>query len=159
MTFVSFLVFKDLFIFLLQKVTNVTFINKNDAIFASMKISSIIFPIVLTTLVLFSSLRVTVIFAYYELDPIGFIEKLCENKDKPELQCNGKCHLKKVAESNSENQQEPAKSTTIKDITLFVINKLEYNLSKTIKTENKNFTYNNLYAFSSIYQIDRPPQV
>lgn len=127
--------------------------------FASMKISSIIVSIILTTLILFSSLRVSLNYAYYELDPVGFIEKLCENKDKPELQCNGKCHLKKVAESSTENQQEPAKSTTLKEITLFVVNKFEYSVSEIIKTETKIFKYKNLYAFSSIHQIDRPPQV
>ena len=124
-----------------------------------MKISSIILSIVLTTLILFSSLRVSINYAYYELDPVGFIEKLCENKDKPELQCNGKCHLKKVAENSTDNQQEPAKSTSLKEITLFVINKLEYTISKIKKTEDKNFKYKNLYAFSSIHQIDHPPQV
>lgn len=124
-----------------------------------MRFSSIILSLVLTTLILFSSLRVTITYAYYELDPIGFIEKLCENKDKPELQCNGKCHLKKVAENNSDNQQEPAKSTSLKEISLFVVNKLEYTLSVYKKTETKNFKYKNLYAFSSIHQLDRPPQV
>jgi len=76
-----------------------------------MKISSIIISVVLSSLILFSSLRVSFTYAYYELDPIGFIENLCENKDKPELACNGKCQLKKVAEDNSENQQIPTKHT------------------------------------------------
>ncbi len=98
-------------------------------------------------------------YAYYELDPIGFIEKLCENKDKPELECKGKCHLKKVAEDSSENQQTPTKYTSLKELTLFVIDKLEFNFAKINKKGNKNFDYNNLYTFSSIPQIDRPPQV
>ena len=62
-----------------------------------MKTSVILFSYLLSTLILYNSLRVTFTYAYYELDPVGFIEKLCENKDKPELQCNGKCHLKKVS--------------------------------------------------------------
>ncbi len=124
-----------------------------------MKIGSIIISMTLSSLILFSSLRVTVTYAYYELDPIGFIEKLCENKDKPELECNGKCHLKKVVEDNTENQQTPTKYTSLKELTLFVIDKLEFNFVKINKKENKNFDYKNLYAFSSIPQIDRPPQV
>jgi len=123
-----------------------------------MVLSSKILSIILTTIILLSSLRVTFTYAYYELDPIGFIEKLCENKDKPALQCNGKCHLKKVAENSTDNQQEPAKSTTLKEITLFIVNKLEFTLSKIKKAENNNFDYKNLYAFSSIHNIDRPPQ-
>ncbi len=124
-----------------------------------MKIGSIILSIALSILILFSSFRVTITYAYYELDPIGFIERLCENKDTPELQCNGKCHLKKVAENNSENQQEPAKSNTLKEITLYVVKKIEFSLLKISKLENKNFDYKNFYSYSSIYQIDRPPQV
>ena len=124
-----------------------------------MKISSIILSIVLATLILFSSLRVTFTYAYYELDPIGFIENLCENKDKPELQCNGKCHLKKVAESSTENQQTPTKYTSLKEITLFVIEKLDFTFRVINNKENTNFDYNNLYAFSRIHQIDKPPQV
>lgn len=125
----------------------------------TMKTGIIILSFILSILILFSSLRVSLTYAYYELDPIGFIENLCENKDKPELACNGKCHLKNVVENSTENQQEPAKSTTLKEITLFVVNKLHYTLSKINKKENKNFNYKNLYAFSSIYKIDHPPQV
>lgn len=124
-----------------------------------MKISSILFSFVFSILILFSSLRVTFTYAYYELDPIGFIEKLCINKDKPELECNGKCQLKKVAEDNTENQQTPVKYTSLKEITLFVVDKLDFNFININKEKNKNFNYKNLYAFSSIHQIDRPPQV
>lgn len=125
----------------------------------SMKISSIILSTVLTTLILFSSLRVTINYVYYELDPIGFIEKLCENKDKPELQCKGKCHLKKVAETSTENQQTPTKYTSLKEITLFVVDKLDLSFININNKENINFDYNNLYAYSSIHQIDRPPEI
>ena len=32
--------------------------------------------------------------------------ELCENKDKPALKCEGKCHLKKETKNASEDQQE-----------------------------------------------------
>ena len=124
-----------------------------------MIMSSKILSIILTTIILFSSIRVTFTYAYYEIDPVGFIQKLCENKDKPELQCNGKCHLKKVAESNTENQQEPAKFTSLKEITLFVVEKMYITFRTILNRENIQFDYNNLYAFSCIPQIDHPPQV
>ena len=34
-------------------------------------------------------------FAYYELNIDYITAKYCVNKDKPEMQCNGKCHLMK----------------------------------------------------------------
>ena len=124
-----------------------------------MKISSIFLSIVLSTLILFSSLRVSITYAYYELDPIGFIEKLCENKDKPELACNGKCHLKKVAESNTDNPKKPENFTSLEEIQLFVINKYEISITQLTPILNSNFDYKNLYTYSRTFQLDRPPQV
>lgn len=69
---------------------------------------------------LFNALRMPVTYLYYELDPDGFIALLCENKDTPELECEGKCELKKVAESSTNNSKEPAKSIHYKEIQLFV---------------------------------------
>lgn len=31
---------------------------------------------------------------------------LCENKDKPELECNGQCHLKKQIKKHSDKEKE-----------------------------------------------------
>jgi hypothetical protein len=43
------------------------------------------------------------IFAEYVMDIEQFTELYCENKDKPELKCNGKCHL---ADQLADNQEE-----------------------------------------------------
>ena len=42
-----------------------------------MKISAQIFSMVLATLLLINNMRVSITYAYYEIDPIGFIEALC----------------------------------------------------------------------------------
>ncbi|WP_177761013.1 hypothetical protein [Flavobacterium sp. I3-2] len=35
------------------------------------------------------------------------VNELCVNRDKPDLKCNGKCHLmKELAKASSENQKE-----------------------------------------------------
>jgi len=124
-----------------------------------MKLNNIIISIVLSTLILFSITRVSFTYAYYELDPIGFIENLCENKDKPELACNGKCHLKKVTENSSDKQNSPVNTTALKEITLYNVTKLEYKLVSLFVKKNVSFNYSNLYAYSSVQQIDYPPQV
>ncbi len=45
-------------------------------------------------------------------------ENLCENKEKPQLKCEGKCHLKKevekVADELDESENEPQKNPTSK---------------------------------------------
>ena len=124
-----------------------------------MKLNYIIISIVLSTLILFSTTRLSVTYAYYELDPIGFIENLCKNKDKPELACNGKCHLKKVTENSSDKQNSPVNTTALKEITLYNVTKLEYKLVSLFVKKNVSFNYSNLYAYSSVQQIDHPPQV
>lgn len=125
-----------------------------------MKISTYIFSIVLTTLLLFSSTRVSITYAYYELDPIGFIEALCVNQDKPELECNGKCHLKKVGQSQDKEQNTPESIIDFKELILFsdtikpiVLNKDEY-----IKKQSPT-SYQNLYSFNTTDDCFHPPRV
>ena len=50
-----------------------------------------------------------------------FIAKvLCINKDKPELQCNGKCHLaKELNKTESKDQNSPITVTNKTEILLF----------------------------------------
>ena len=72
-------------------------------------------------IVLLSSLRISATYAYYYLDTAGFIERLCENKDKPEMHCNGNCHLKKVVENNTEDSTIPFKDIDYKEILLYVV--------------------------------------
>ena len=124
-----------------------------------MKIGSIILSFILSTLILFSSLRVSLTYAHYKLDPIGFIEKLCVNKDKPELQCNGKCHLKKVAESSSKDSKEPTRLIDFKEILLYTEKPFEYHFDKVFFEEKTISTYLNLYAYKGLKDCFHPPQV
>lgn len=60
----------------------------------------------------------TVIYATFALSPLfPFVEYVvkydyiisekCENKDKPEMHCNGKCHLKKQVENTTPTKNVP----------------------------------------------------
>ena len=124
-----------------------------------MKLTSIFLSFLLSTLILFNSLNVSLTYAYYELDPIGFIEKLCENKDQPELECNGKCHLKKVSESTNKNNNEPTRIIDFKEILLYTQKVDNYVFQNSATIEKESFNYNNLYKFTSLNTCFRPPQV
>ena len=52
---------------------------------------------ILSLFLLSNSLRISAIYGWYALDLDSFVEQLCENKDKPELQCNGTCYLNKMS--------------------------------------------------------------
>ncbi|MEL0455164.1 hypothetical protein WJN01_02905 [Flavobacteriaceae bacterium SZ-1-7] len=113
----------------------------------------------LSTLMLYNSLKVSATYAYYSLDPVGFIEKLCENKDKPEMQCNGQCHLKKVAQSSNEKSSEPTKLINFDELLLFKHELFNYNLTPEFFTQTKRIiSYLNLYSFSFKTFCFHPPQ-
>ncbi len=53
-----------------------------------------------------SSLFKLGIVANYYINFQYYAEVLCDNKDKPELQCNGQCHLKEELKQTENNNDE-----------------------------------------------------
>lgn len=51
-------------------------------------------------------------------------ENLCENRDEPKLNCNGKCHLKKELKKNEKHKQQERKNQI--ETFLFIVPKNEY---------------------------------
>lgn len=89
---------------------------------------------------------------------------LCENKAKPELQCNGKCHLMKSlgknAETDSSQPVEKKTNTSEKEV-LFYEESCRYcNRSWIVEEEPKlNYEYLNLYAYLNPNFLFRPPAI
>ncbi len=124
-----------------------------------MKLSAHIILVFLTVLILINSTKASLTYTYYELDPIGFIEALCENKDQPELQCNGNCQLKKVAESQDNTQNTPESIVDFKELVLYPSPDTEIKISKTIyKKRALCVSYQNLYSYINIYDCFHPPR-
>ena len=122
--------------------------------------STYIFALSVTILILFNSTRVSLTYAYYKLDPVGFIEALCVNKDKPELQCNGKCYLTKVLKSQDKDQDIPENVVDFKELLLYTITleKIIFKPKNDLKKQNTSI-YKNLYSYNSINDCFHPPQV
>lgn len=125
-----------------------------------MKLGFSFFSIILIVLILANSFRASLTFGYYKLDPIGFIAALCENTDKPELQCNGKCHLKKVARSQDKKQNTPENIVDFKELILYLnpINTFEVSLNTRLKKEVFS-SYLNLYSYKNPKDCFHPPRV
>lgn len=93
-----------------------------------------------------------------------FIAKvLCINKEEPELQCNGKCHLKKQldkVEPPVEDKNLPAQKTQRLELTFF-ITKEGYLLEKKVNIHNIKTVIGNKNPFftdSYINEIFHPPR-
>ncbi len=124
-----------------------------------MKNGIVILTYVLSVLMLYHTTRVSFTYAYYELDPVGFIEKLCENKDEIELACFGKCHLKKIAQESSDTS-EPTQVINFDQLLLFAESPDNYLFSTNFSTHKKSsISYVNLYRFDYNKSFFHPPQV
>lgn len=102
---------------------------------------------------------------YYQLNIEYIIDTYCVNKEKPELQCNGKCHLTKQLQvvSSTTNDDESSILNIVAESFFPVFFHTETNLEKksihdyVLKVNN--FNYNNCYSFNSEYQLYKPPIV
>jgi len=125
-----------------------------------MKIGTYIFSILLTALILINSMRVSFTYAYYNIDPVGFIESLCENQDKPELQCDGKCQLKKVAESQDKTHNTPESIIDFKELILYLSPTADFEIPIRIVSEKQQqIAYQNFYSFHNSKDCFHPPRV
>ena len=89
--------------------------------------------------------------------------ELCENKDAPELQCNGKCHLKKelAKASNSDNDSDKNHSYTAEQTIVFFQN-ISNNYLLFLTKEQKlkiNTAYNNTYKYHYTDLVFQPPLI
>lgn len=91
---------------------------------------------------------------------------LCENKDKPQLKCNGKCHLMKELAKASESDKPSSnpsekKNTNLENEVLFcgeLYNNRILFLKKTLSLKITD-RYSNLYHFQKNSLIFHPPIV
>tara|TARA_R110002033_G_scaffold23560_3_gene55586 strand:- start:3832 stop:4218 length:387 start_codon:yes stop_codon:yes gene_type:complete len=125
-----------------------------------MKICQHVFVLFFLLLIIFNSTKASLTYAYYELDPIGFVENLCENKDKPEMHCNGKCQLMKVAESQNSDQNTPESIIDFKELIYYPNPIINFVCIKIVKLKKLDVSfYINHYSFKNINSCFHPPKV
>lgn len=92
-----------------------------------------------------------------------FKNELCENKDKIELECNGKCQLKKelAKASDSEGSKEKSHSFSVEPYVVFFQDTYSNALLFFPKEQNLKIlsSYNKIYKFNFIDFIFHPPLV
>jgi len=99
------------------------------------------------------------IIANYEVNKDYISKNLCENKAKPEMHCNGKCHLKKQLQK--EDKKENSASNTGKEKSEVQFFSATTSLKKVVAEtiENK---LNSNYLFSNyskhLVSVFHPPQ-
>ncbi|RPG30041.1 hypothetical protein [Flagellimonas sp.] len=105
-----------------------------------------------------SNLRFSSMYVYYSLDREGFIEQLCENKDKPELNCNGKCMLMQMLRAQAEDD-EPLPVIGWEEVLVFFMELPSYNLPSSNENETNPFYYTDFYSYHFSDTLIKPPMV
>jgi hypothetical protein len=87
---------------------------------------------------------------------------LCINKDKPQLHCNGKCHLMKelVKASDTEKPLSSGKKVSSQLVEVLFFEEIELFRIAPIRFDSKEkitFSCSNLYDYLNVYAIFHPP--
>lgn len=103
----------------------------------------------------------SLVYAIYEYDLPLFISMFCENKDRPQIKCNGKCYLYKL----QKEQDKKEATNTLKQLQTEIVYfnlitpfKLINNQLLFLKKAKQVIYYNKLYAFMFISHLKKPPK-
>jgi hypothetical protein len=98
------------------------------------------------------------IVANYQINKEYITKVFCENKAKPTMHCNGKCHLKK--QLAKEDKKENSTTNNIKEkieIQLFTETKTPLELPNEFKIINHHFFYSMSKSNSHLLSVFHPP--
>lgn len=105
-----------------------------------------------------NSLKIAGTLGYYALFTEDFIEKYCENKERPELQCDGKCALSKMLAQKKQEEREPLNLDWLKTETLLflgALSSINFDIFPVIRRHR--FLHSDLYRFRYPQKIIIPP--
>jgi len=90
------------------------------------------------------------------------VTELCENKDKPFLECNGKCYLaKEIKKVNHDNHEHESNLPKINfgDFPISIVEQFEYRILSTTESMNSiGNTSKNIQQDEYLFSILQPPQ-
>jgi hypothetical protein len=88
-------------------------------------------------------------------------KELCENKAKPEMHCNGKCHLmKELAKAAEEQKQQSGKKSAQQESEVLfcqVLNDFSFSQPILIPIIKNETAYSNLYSHNTAVSFFHPP--
>jgi len=103
--------------------------------------------------------------AEYVLNYDYIVNVLCENKDRPELQCDGKCYLSQMLAKESEQYQnnpfDKEQSKVEIQHLVFFESLVELDLNLDFLTEKKQhiYSFQNLISIFFITDLSQPPEL
>lgn len=116
--------------------------------------------IFLLMIMLFYTFSQTTILIEYLVDVEAYTGKYCENTDRPEMECNGKCHLSKELAKDQENKN-PENLHILQSIQLFVVSDITLPEKPFMpsEVEENNFTYQENLLVRVTPPLYLPPKI
>ncbi|WKL48843.1 hypothetical protein Q1W71_03450 [Flavobacterium pectinovorum] len=116
-----------------------------------------VFSITMTMLFLLVSFQQALIIVHFKLNQKDIEKEFCINKTKPQLQCHGKCHLKKELKKSEKNNDLELNGISKKiDFVLISEIKFKPEILKNINS-NKILIYKEGIHFEPYLEIFVPP--
>ncbi len=102
------------------------------------------------------------VIAWYQANKSYVAQELCENKDTPEMGCNGKCYLKKQldkVDNNTESEKNlPAKKNSKNELPEYLSTASSFYFANNNTLSTQDFClYTNLYSYTIIPSVFHPP--
>jgi len=120
---------------------------------------SLIIAIFFLALTLTSSLKIAGTVGYYALFTEDFVERFCENKERPELNCDGKCALAKMLLQESSDDNPPINIDFLRTETVLFLESGMIIDFPTITSTNRIFNaYTNHYSYYLLEEHLHPPR-
>lgn len=118
-----------------------------------------IISILLCTVFLLQPVSKLLIVIDYELNKVSITQNFCENKSKPKMHCNGKCHLKKQLDKEDKKEQSLPDPSKEKSEVQFHSTVVISELVVTSIEITPHFTYSFSYPDAPAFAIFHPPIV
>ena len=98
--------------------------------------------------------------SYYAVFTNDFVERFCENKERPELKCDGKCALVQMLSQKADDEKTPINLDLLKNETILFIGSLTaYEFVQQSRKVLHNVLYRVLYDFHFFERIKHPPKI
>lgn len=105
---------------------------------------------------LFGSIKNSLLLNFYLLDNKDFTELFCENKDKPDDHCNGNCQISKMADQVGGNEI-PAVLQQLKTESVFLSEVFHFEIPEFFEAPIHNFFYLDRFQSVDLKRFTPPP--
>ena len=109
--------------------------------------------------VLLQSAGQMVILINFKINQAYIARVLCENKDKPEMKCNGKCQLNKKLKENEQQEQQLPPRVKLKEVVLYAEEASESSCQSHSESPSKQIFFADLYLLHGfLHDVFQPPE-